>query len=164
MVSLERFRSLLLWAAALDVTRFENGYPTTDELVCSALGKERASNACAKCISHTISHVNTQPNIHLSLLQDTGPQKVNLQREESFCVWCDSRQCYGLLQKQTKCRTHGHFVADQPFWKKKPVTSSDSSAQQLRPRSFKTNILGVSLTNGAGVKFYERRFRVLYRF
>jgi hypothetical protein len=39
----------------LDATSFENGYPTTEELVCSAISEERICNSCAMFISHTIS-------------------------------------------------------------------------------------------------------------
>jgi hypothetical protein len=49
-------------ALPLYATTFENGYHTTDELVYSAVSKERACNSCATCISQTISHGTTQPN------------------------------------------------------------------------------------------------------
>jgi hypothetical protein len=48
-------RIIVVIEPALDATEFETDYPTTEELVCSALSKERACNSCAKCISHTIS-------------------------------------------------------------------------------------------------------------
>jgi hypothetical protein len=41
----------------LDATNFENGYSTTEELVCSAVGKERVFNSCA-----IVSHGSTQPS------------------------------------------------------------------------------------------------------
>lgn len=41
-------------ALPLDATSLQDGYPTTKELVCSAVSKERASNYFAKCISQTI--------------------------------------------------------------------------------------------------------------
>jgi hypothetical protein len=34
-------------APLLDVTSFLNGYPTTEELLCSAVGEERVCNSCA---------------------------------------------------------------------------------------------------------------------
>jgi hypothetical protein len=58
-------------ASPLGATCFENGYPTTDELVCSAVSEE---NACHSCTSHRISHVT----IYLALVKET--------RAES-CVW-----------------------------------------------------------------------------
>jgi hypothetical protein len=39
----------------LDATGFENGYPKTEEFMCSAVSEERVCNSCAMCISHTIS-------------------------------------------------------------------------------------------------------------
>jgi hypothetical protein len=38
---------------------FENGYPTTEELVCSAVSKARVCNSCAICTSYAISHGTT---------------------------------------------------------------------------------------------------------
>jgi hypothetical protein len=45
-------------------TSFENGYPTTKKLVCSAVSKETVCNSCGMCILDTISHGTTQPDIH----------------------------------------------------------------------------------------------------
>jgi hypothetical protein len=47
-------------APQLDATSFENGYTTTEELVCSAVSEDRVCNSCATCISHTISQWNQQ--------------------------------------------------------------------------------------------------------
>jgi hypothetical protein len=52
-------------APPLDASSFENGCPTTEELVCSAVSDGIFCNSCATCISHTISHGTTQPSIHL---------------------------------------------------------------------------------------------------
>jgi hypothetical protein len=60
-------------APPLDATSFGNGYPTTEELVCSAVSEERVCNSCATCISHTISHGTTQSSIHLRLVQGSEP-------------------------------------------------------------------------------------------
>jgi hypothetical protein len=65
-------------ASPLDATSLENGYPTTEELVCSAVSEERVCNSCATCISHTISHGPTQPSIHLRLVQEIRAERVNL--------------------------------------------------------------------------------------
>jgi hypothetical protein len=53
-------------APPLYATSFENGHPTTEELVCSAVSEEGVCNSCATCISHTISHETTRPSIHLA--------------------------------------------------------------------------------------------------
>jgi hypothetical protein len=55
---------MLMW----DTATFENGDPTTEELVCSAVSKEKVCNSCAMCISHTVSHGTTQPSIHLYMV------------------------------------------------------------------------------------------------
>jgi hypothetical protein len=52
----------------LDANSFENGYPTTKELVCSAVSEERVCNTYAMCISHTISHGTTQPSSFLRVM------------------------------------------------------------------------------------------------
>jgi hypothetical protein len=52
-------------APPLVATSFENGYPTTEELVCSAVSEEIVRNSCATCISHTILHGTTHPSIYL---------------------------------------------------------------------------------------------------
>jgi hypothetical protein len=83
-------------APPLDATSFENGYPTTEELVCSAVSEERVCNSCATWISHTISHGTTQPSIHLRLVQEIRAQRVHLQKKESLsalCVWCKCIWC-----------------------------------------------------------------------
>jgi hypothetical protein len=41
-------------APSLDATSFENGYPTTEELVCFEVNEERVCNSFAMCILHTI--------------------------------------------------------------------------------------------------------------
>jgi hypothetical protein len=71
-------------APPLDATSFENGYPTTEELVCSAVSEERVCNSCATCISHTISHEATQPNIHLCLVHEIRAEWVHLQKQVSL--------------------------------------------------------------------------------
>jgi hypothetical protein len=48
------------FALRLKATSFENGNPITEELVCSAVSKERVCNSCATSISYTISHGTTQ--------------------------------------------------------------------------------------------------------
>jgi hypothetical protein len=75
-------------ALPLAATSFENGYPTTEELVCCAVSEERDSNRCATCISHTISNGTTQPSIHLRLVQEIRAERVHLQREESWSALC----------------------------------------------------------------------------
>jgi hypothetical protein len=52
-------------ASSLDATTFEDGYPTTEELMCSAVSGQRVYNSYATCISQTISHESTQPSIHM---------------------------------------------------------------------------------------------------
>jgi hypothetical protein len=70
-------------APPLDVTSFQNGYPTTKELVCSAVSEERVCDSCATCISHTIPHGTTQQSIHLRLVQEIRAERVHLQKQES---------------------------------------------------------------------------------
>jgi hypothetical protein len=90
-------------APPLDATSFENGYATTEELVCSAVSEERVCFGCATCISHTISHGTTEPSIHLRLVQEIRAERVYLQKQESWsalCVWCSCGPCSGLLPMQ----------------------------------------------------------------
>jgi hypothetical protein len=59
---------IVVFAPALDVTSFENGYSTTEELVHSAVSKERVCNCYVKCISHKTLHGTTQPGDIVSIL------------------------------------------------------------------------------------------------
>jgi len=54
----------------LDSTVFKGGYPTTQQLVCSAVSEESVCSGCVTSISHTISHGTTLAAIHLRLVQD----------------------------------------------------------------------------------------------
>jgi hypothetical protein len=84
----------LLLRAFARCHQFWNGYPTTKELVCSAVRDERVCNSCATCILHTISYGTTQPSIHICLLQEIQAERVHLQKQESWsalCVWCNCR-------------------------------------------------------------------------
>jgi hypothetical protein len=74
IVLFQMTRVIVVVARPLDATSFENGYPTTEELVCSAVSEERVCSSCATCISHTISHGTTQPSIHLRLEQGSESQ------------------------------------------------------------------------------------------
>jgi hypothetical protein len=56
--------------------------------VCSAVRKERDSNSCATCISHTISHGTTQPSIHLRLGQEIRAERVHLQKRVLVVPLC----------------------------------------------------------------------------
>jgi hypothetical protein len=62
----------------LDAISFENGYTTIEELVCSAVSKERACNSHAKCTSHTITDGTTEPTIHLQLVQEIRAQRARI--------------------------------------------------------------------------------------
>jgi hypothetical protein len=54
----------------LDSTIFEGVYPTTQQLVCSAVSEESVRSGCITSIPHTISHDTTLASIHFRLVQD----------------------------------------------------------------------------------------------
>jgi hypothetical protein len=90
----------------LDATSFDNGYPTTEKVVCSTVREERVYNSCAACISHTISRGTTQQSIHFRLLQEIRAERGHLLRQESWsalCVWCNCGQTQERIQFQFAC-------------------------------------------------------------
>jgi hypothetical protein len=65
-------------APVLDATSSENGYLTTEELLCSTVSEERVCNSSA-CISHTVLYGPTQPSVDLHLVQEIWAERVHLQ-------------------------------------------------------------------------------------
>lgn len=62
----------------LDVTYFENCYPTKKKIVCSTFHKDRVYNSRAQCISHTISHWNTSACRCLWATLKSSPNTVHI--------------------------------------------------------------------------------------
>jgi hypothetical protein len=91
------------WAPLLDATSLQNAYPTTDELVCSAVSEEGVCDSCATFLSPITWHGTTQPSINVCQIQGIHSQKVHLQRPMSWstlCVWCNGELCASMRPTQ----------------------------------------------------------------
>jgi hypothetical protein len=96
-------------APLLDATSSENGYPTTEELLCSTVSEERVCNSCATCISHTLFCLDPPSQVSIYTWYKKFEQKGCICKCQSWlalCMWCNCGPCSDLLQMQpTKIST-----------------------------------------------------------
>jgi hypothetical protein len=103
----------------LDITHFENGYPTAKVSFSATFGKERVNDSCVMCFSHTISDANTsaaveaRPNtVHSCIGHRRGNRNFGFENV-SFLIKClalvVNGYSSGCLQVKfcTKCMFHG---------------------------------------------------------
>jgi hypothetical protein len=82
---------LLLLAPSLDATSFENGYPTTEELMCSAVSEERVCNSCQRAF-RTQFHMEPPSPVFIYTWYKKFEQKGCICKNKSPdrpCVWCN---------------------------------------------------------------------------
>lgn len=77
-------------APSLANTAFENGFPTTEELVCSAVSEEGVRNSCA---TYVISRMEPPSRVFIYAWYNKFEKKGCISKAKSH-VWCNIWTCF----------------------------------------------------------------------